>query len=147
MKNRLLFLLASVCTLFSCAQNQKEISGKANLKNGLAMQGYDPVAYFKTNEAIKGKKEIAHSNDGITYHFSSEENKALFIQNPSKFQPQYGGFCSYGMSEGYEAPVDPTAFTIVDEKLYLNYSHNVKQDWLKNKKERIEKANGFWTKK
>lgn len=147
MKNRLLFLLASVCTLFSCAQNQKEISGKANLTNGLAMQGYDPVAYFKTNEAIKGKKEIAHSADGITYHFSSEENKVIFLKNPSKFQPQYGGFCSFGMSEGYEAPVDPTAFTVFDEKLYLNYSHKVKQEWLKSKEERIKKADGFWTKK
>lgn len=144
MKNKLLLLLASLCALFSCAQNQKEVATKANLKNGLAIQGYDPVAYFEKNEAIKGNKEIAHSTDGITYYFSSETNKITFLNNPSKFQPQYGGFCSYGMSQGYEAPVDPTAFTIVDEKLYLNYSHKVKQEWTKNKEERIKKADEYW---
>jgi YHS domain-containing protein len=147
MKNKLLLLLASLCALFSCAQDAKEKSARVNLKNGIAIQGYDPVAYFEKKEAIKGNKEITATNDGSTYYFSSEENKTLFLENPSKFQPQYGGYCSYGMSEGYKAPVDPTAFTIVEDKLYLNYSHKVKQEWTKNRATRIEKANEHWEKK
>lgn len=146
MKNRLLLVLVSLCTLLSCAQNPKEDSTKANLEKGLAIQGYDPVAYFEKNEAIKGKKEIAHTSEGITYYFSSDEYRTVFLKNPSKFQPQYGGFCAYGMSEGYEAPVDPTAFTIVNDKLYLNYSHKVRQDWTKTKADRIQKANENWSK-
>ena len=78
--------------------------------------------------------------------FSSESNKALFLKDPAQYEPQFGGYCAYGMSNGYKAPIQPEAFTIVDNKLYLNYSLKVKEMWLKDQAARIEKANRTWEK-
>ena len=66
------------------------------------------------------------------------------MKNPEKYAPQYGGYCAYGMSEGHKAPTDPNAWTIVDEKLYLNYSLEVKENWKKDQQQRIVKANKNW---
>jgi YHS domain-containing protein len=122
------------------------IFSQTNQKNGIAIQGYDPVAYFESAKAIEGNKEIKSEYNGVIYQFSSESNKVLFLKNPSHYEPQFGGFCSYGMSEGYEAPIQPEAFTIVDNKLYLNYNLKVKEMWSKEQVDRIEKANVNWGK-
>ncbi|WP_310378502.1 YHS domain-containing (seleno)protein [Flavobacterium sp.] len=122
------------------------IFAQSNLKNGLALQGFDPVAYFESNKAIEGKKEITSAYNGAVYQFSSESNKEIFLKNPSHYEPEFGGFCAYGMSEGYEAPVKPEAFTIVKNKLYLNYNLKVKEMWAKEQNSRIEKAIVNWEK-
>jgi YHS domain-containing protein len=116
------------------------------LKNGVAIQGYDPVAYFESNKAIQGNSEIKTEYKKAIYFFSSEKNKALFLKKPEKYVPQYGGYCAYGVSENHTSPTDPQAFTIVDDKLYLNYNLKVKEMWSKDRSERIVKANENWKK-
>jgi YHS domain-containing protein len=109
-----------------------------------ALRGYDPVAYFKESKPVEGKNEFAHTWNGADWHFSSLQNKEDFIASPEKFAPQYGGYCAYGLSKGYKAPTDPEAWTIVEDKLYLNYSKGVQQTWNKSQKEFIEKADKNW---
>lgn len=122
------------------------IFAQPNVENKIAIQGYDPVAYFESNKAIEGKKEITSEFNGAIYYFSSENNKSLFLKNPELYMPQFGGYCAYGMSEGYKAPIQPEAFTVIDNKLYLNYNLEVREMWLKDQKNRIEKASKTWEK-
>jgi YHS domain-containing protein len=140
MKKSILILFVAILSATTFAQTAKHI----NLKNNVALQGYDPVAYFESAKAIEGNKEIKSEYNGAIYHFSSESNKTLFLKNPSKYEPQFGGFCAYGMSQGYKAPIQPEAFTIVDGKLYLNYNLKVKEMWSKEQTARIEKAILNW---
>ncbi len=112
--------------------------------NGVAIKGFDPVAYFQENKAIEGENTISYKWSGSIWKFTSEENLEKFKEQPEKFAPQYGGFCAYGASENHLSPTDPEAFTIVDNKLYLNYSKKVKELWIKNTEQRIQKANEYW---
>lgn len=139
MKKTLLVLFIVMTSVQNYAQNQY-------LKNGVAVQGYDPVAYFESNKAIEGKSEINAEYNKAQYFFSSEANKSLFLKNPEKYAPQFGGYCAYGVSEDHTSPTDPKAFTIVDDKLYLNYNLKVKELWSKDREERIKKANVNWEK-
>lgn len=113
-------------------------------KDGIAIRGYDPVAYFKQSKPVKGQETISHDWNGVKWLFSSEENKEDFKANPEKFAPQFGGYCAYGLSENHKSPTEPEAFTIVDDKLYLNYNLKVKELWKKDISGRIKKANDFW---
>ena len=140
MKNLSIILFVALISIATVAQTPKHI----NLKNNIAIQGYDPVAYFESAKAIEGNKEIKSEYNGAIYHFCSENNKALFLKNPSQYEPQFGGFCAYGMSQGYEAPIQPEAFTIVENKLYLNYNLKIKEMWSKEQTARIEKAIVNW---
>ena len=142
MKKQILILFVAFLATTTFAQTAKHI----NLKNNVAIQGYDPVAYFESNQALEGNKEIKSEYNGAVYYFSSENNKALFLKTPAQYEPQFGGFCAYGMSEGYEAPIQPEAFTIVDNKLFLNYNLKVKELWTKKQTARIEKAIENWEK-
>lgn len=143
MKKIFLTLFIAIVTATTFAQTTKN----ANTKDGIAIQGYDTVAYFESSKAVLGQKEISTNFKDAVYYFSSENNKALFLKNPDKYVPQFGGFCAYGMSNGYDAPIQAEAFTIVDNKLYLNYNLKVKEMWLKEQTERIEKANVNWEKR
>lgn len=113
-------------------------------KNGVAINGYDPVAYFTDNMPVKGKETLSFDWKDVKWQFSSDTNLALFKANPEKYAPQYGGFCAYGVSENHKSPTDPSAWTIVDEKLYLNYNPKVKELWTKDIPSRIKKANDNW---
>jgi YHS domain-containing protein len=139
MKKIILMLFVTAVSVQIQAQNQY-------LKSGVAIQGYDPVAYFESSKAIEGNKEINAEYNKAIYWFSSEANKALFLKNPEKYVPQYGGYCAYGVSENHTSPTDPKAFTIVEDKLYLNYNLKVKELWTKEREERIKKANENWKK-
>lgn len=136
-KKLILLLFVGMASVQNYAQNQY-------LKNGVAIQGYDPVAYFESNKALEGKNEIKTEYKKADYYFSSEKNKTIFLKNPEKYVPQYGGYCAYGVSENHTSPTDPKAFTIVDDKLYLNYNLKVKELWSKDREERILKANENW---
>lgn len=126
--------------LLNAAFGQHEIYSKSNE----AIQGYDPVAYFKEAKPVKGKKELAYQwKEGI-WLFSSKENLNVFKANPEKYTPQFGGYCAYGMSEGHKAPTDPEAWSIVDGKLYLNYNKDVQKLWKKDQQACIKKANDNW---
>jgi YHS domain-containing protein len=114
-----------------------------------ALRGYDPVAYFKTGDAIKGKKEFSlKQNKKTTWYFSSAENLAAFKSSPEKFTPQYGGYCAYGASDGdgHKAPTQPDAWKIIDGKLYFNYNKNIQSMWLKDTTNLIRRADANWPK-
>jgi YHS domain-containing protein len=131
------FLIASAVSLFA---QKAEVFNPSDQ----AIRGYDPVAYFKEGKPVKGNEKLSYQWKGANWYFSSKQNLDLFAKGPEQYAPQYGGYCAYGMSEGHKAPTDPNAWTIVDGKLYLNYSLEVKEKWTKNQKERIDQANENW---
>ena len=113
-------------------------------RGNLAVEGYDTVAYFTQNEAVKGKKEFQLEWSDANWRFSSAENKALFEADPEKYAPQYGGYCAWAVSNNALADIDPKRFTIFNDKLYLNYNKAVQKKWLPEKEERIKIADQNW---
>lgn len=109
-----------------------------------AIDGYDPVAYFTEGAATKGSDRITAEHAGAVWRFATSENRQAFLASPDKYKPQYGGFCAFGMSEGYTAYTDPNAWTVLEGRLYLNYSVDVKADWEQNRAQRIVTADGHW---
>ncbi len=112
----------------------------------VAVGGYDVVAYFASGAPQRGLPQFAARHDGATYRFASAANLKTFRADPQKYLPQYGGYCAYGAASGYKAPIDPTAWRIVDGKLYLNYSHAVQRQWLADIPGYIRKADENWPK-
>ena len=86
-----------------------------------AIKGYDTVAYFTQEKAVEGNKKYQYQWKGAKWLFSSQKNLDLFTVNPDKYAPQYGGWCAYAVSQNTTASIEPDLFTIVDDKLYLNY--------------------------
>lgn len=151
MKTKLLLsLLFSSFLLTAFAQNAELRKKQYNLDKGVGISGYDPVAYFKQNKAVKGKKDFSVVADGITYYFSSAENKEEFKKNYTKYEPQYGGWCAYAMgNDGTKVEVDPETFKLIDGKLYLFYNkffNNTLKSWNKNETTLKTKADANWQK-
>lgn len=111
---------------------------------GIAIGGYDAVAYFTDGKPTAGKPEIVWMYDGATWRFSSEANRDAFMANPAKYAPQYGGYCAWAVSHGYTAKGDPAAWTITDGKLYLNYNKSVRKDWEKDVAGNVRKGDANW---
>jgi len=109
-----------------------------------AIRGYDPVAYFTMGEPTRGSDQFTTSWQGATYKFASAANLALFKEEPEAYAPQYGGYCAYAVSKGATAGTVPEAWTIVDGKLYLNYSLAVQQRWRKDVPGHIRAADRNW---
>lgn len=148
MKTLLAFLL-----LFSAsaihAQNSDYALEHYNIKSGLAIQGYDPVAYFTQDKAVEGKTDIKHTANGITYRFATEANKKLFVANPKKYEPAYGGYCAYAMAFGDKVKIDPETFKVRDGKLFLFYNFNFTntlKKWNKDEANLHGKAEDAWKK-
>lgn len=131
------------------AQDEASRVKNYNLKNSLALAGYDPVSYFN-NKPVEGKSQYKMLNKGVTYYFSSQSNLDKFKADPDKYEPAYGGWCAYAMGEsGEKVKVDPETFKIVDGKLYLFYNfwgNNTMADWNKNEKALKSKADLNWRK-
>ncbi len=109
-----------------------------------AIKGYDTVAYFTENKAVKGSKKYTYQWKSTQWRFSSQENLALFKSDPEKYAPQYGGYCAYAVSQNTTASIEPDLFTIVDGKLYLNYNKKINDKWLGNKENYIVDADKYW---
>ncbi|MCB0569076.1 MAG: tat pathway signal sequence domain protein [Phaeodactylibacter sp.] len=105
-----------------------------------AIDGYDPVAYFTRHQPVKGLPGITFEWEGAIWHFASKDNRELFAEKPERYAPQYGGWCAYGWAQGYPAKIDPEAWSIVDGKLYLNYSTGIRKKWEKKQAEYIDAA-------
>jgi YHS domain-containing protein len=140
-----------------CASKPNPCAGKPNpcaskavrspdiyAKNGLAIQGADPVAYFTQGKAMMGKARYEHKWKGATWRFSSQENRDVFARNPEQFAPQYGGYCAQAVSEGNLAKTDPEAWKIVNGKLYLNYDKTVQVQWMQDVPGNIARADRNW---
>ena len=143
-------MIITVLLLFVSIGAMAQKTEHRNLDNKLAIEGYDPVAYFKSGKAIKGKKDIALSHEGAVYYFSSEANKASFKKSPEAYEPQYGGWCAFAMGDyGEKVEVDPETFKIVDGKLYLFYNkyfNNTLKSWNKNEATLMKQADSNWKK-
>jgi YHS domain-containing protein len=134
----LLFMLTVVCLVGVVT------AGEVFTKDGAAIRGYDPVAYLREKTPVKGSASYTSQYRGSVFHFASAANRDRFTANPEQYAPQYGGFCAFGMAKGYKATTDPEAFTIVDGKLYLNYSLKVRSLWQKNIPDYIAAADQNW---
>ena len=151
MKYLFLLITLMLLSLSSTAQDAGALRKKHfNLESGLAIKGYDPVAYFTQNQAVKGKKELAVSYQGILYYFSSEANKEVFKTAPFKYEPEYGGWCAYAMgNSGEKVSIDPETFKILNGRLYLFYNRyftNTLKDWNKNEASLKKNADINWPK-
>jgi YHS domain-containing protein len=118
---------------------------KLNLdSHGVILKGYDPVAYFNQKKAVKGTPQYETNYQGATYYFSSVANLATFKRNPSKYAPQYGGFCANGMKDRHAVDIDPTVFFIIKGKLYVCASPEVEKEFRSNEQGNIKKADQNW---
>ena len=134
---------ATLALSLSAASFAADIDINAN-GNDLAIQGYDPVAYFTQEKPTIGSNDFAATYKNAIYHFSSEQNRDLFRASPAKYAPQFGGFCAYGVTKGRKFDTDPTAWRVVDGKLYLNLNKDVQKVWLENVPGYITNANQTW---
>lgn len=108
------------------------------------IDGYDPVAYFVEGAAVKGSTDFSYNWKEALWLFSSEKNKALFVADPEKYAPQYGGFCAFSMSRGMRVGASGEAWSIVDGKLYLQYSPAVLARWESDREDNIRRGNAHW---
>lgn len=114
------------------------------VKNGYAIGGTDPVAYFTKGEPVQGSSSFTAEYQGVTWKFASAEHRDLFKADPAKYAPQYGGYCAFGASKGLKVPVIPEAWKIVDGKLYLNNNRNVHKRFEQEYAEIIHDADLNW---
>jgi YHS domain-containing protein len=112
--------------------------------SGLVLHGYDPVAYFTKNEAVKGNEQHKATYQGNTFYFASEANKNLFKKDPAKYAPQYGGYCSMAVSMGQLEDADPRMFTIHNNKLLVQRNEKAHQMFMSNPDEFHRKADQQW---
>jgi YHS domain-containing protein len=111
---------------------------------GVAIQGYDPVAFFTDNKPVKGDPKYLSKRDGAIYFFASKEHKDMFLKAPAKYEPVFGGYCAYGVSRDKLVEIDVNAFQIVDGQLLLQYSPSVKDKFNADAKGNLAKANANW---
>ncbi|MEO9654861.1 YHS domain-containing (seleno)protein [Marinomonas sp.] len=112
--------------------------------NDLAIKGYDTVAYFTMSKPVLGSAEYSANYKNATYHFVSAEHRDLFKANQEKYAPQFGGFCAMGTAMNLKFDVDPTAWKVVDGKLYLNLNKDVQKAWLRDVPGNIKTAETNW---
>lgn len=112
--------------------------------SNLAVDGYDPVAYFTKGAPVKGDKEFTTDYNGAEWRFASADNLAAFKAAPEKYAPQYGGYCAWAVSQNYTARGNPENFTVVDGKLYLNYNDEIQARWEEDIPGFVAKADQNW---
>ncbi|MFB2553486.1 YHS domain-containing (seleno)protein [Ensifer soli] len=120
------------------------VTGEINTTKGIAISGYDAVAYFTEEKPVKGSEAYSVTYKDADYLFSSAQNRDAFSASPETYLPQYGGYCAYGTAAGYKAPIDPSAFTLEGGKLYLNYSKSIQKTWRQDMSGYIRKADDNW---
>ncbi len=135
-------IITSLSLLFLYSTGWSQSTYYSN--KGAAINGYDAVAYFEQNAAVKGSEKYYTEWSNATWLFSSKQHLDSFNVDPVKYAPQYGGWCAYGVSDNHKAPTHPDAFTITGGKLYLNYNKEVMQMWRGDTAKYIKLANQYW---
>jgi hypothetical protein len=138
MMTGLVFLAASLFAASSA------MAGEFFEKNGAAIDGFDTVAYFTANKAMRGDKSISTDFRGSKFYFASAANRALFLANSGKYVPQFNGYCAFGVAQGAKVKIEGERFAVFDGKLYLNYDEDVQQQWNKNVPGFIQQAEKNW---
>ena len=139
----------SVVTHPSFAATAKQITAHApvpalNVKDGVAVKGYDPVAYFNDGKPVKGSPEHIFKWQGATWQFVSEEHRSAFMREPTKYAPQYGGYCAFAISQGSIVDIDPNQWKIVNGRLYLNANLVALTLWSHDPEGHIKKGDANW---
>ena len=147
MNRRTLIALAALLPAF--LMSAPAFAGKAEvftgLVEGVGAGGYDSVSYF-TGTPVEGSKEFSTKWKGAEWRFASAANRDAFVASPEKYAPQYGGYCAFALSKGALAKGEPTAWTVNEGKLYLNYSEAVRENWRSDIPGNVASANGNWPK-
>ncbi len=113
-------------------------------KSGLALKGYDPVSYFEGGGPKQGTAEFAATHQRATYRFVSAANRDRFVADPSRYAPQFGGYCGWAASRNYLAPGDPLAYAVMEGRLILQYSQDVLKRWRQDPAGRLKLADQNW---
>jgi len=142
LKKAFWLVLAVLLFLAMDAQAKSEIY--TGFLSSDAVGGYDAVAYFKENRAVKGSKQFKFQYKGAKWSFKSAENLAEFKSHPQKYAPRYGGYCAWAVAQGYTAEGDPLQWTIHNNRLYLNFNEDIKNRWLANLDDYISKGDANW---
>jgi YHS domain-containing protein len=143
--NRIPFRRVVSVLVFAASLTAALAAQRVNVdRGGLAVDGYDVVAYFVDGRPVPGAAAFEAVHDGVRYRFASAANRDRFRQEPQRFVPQYGGFCAYAVSRGYTADVDPRAWKIVDGRLFLNYNRGAQQKWEEDVAGNIRKGDANW---
>lgn len=121
-------------------------AGQFYERQGVAIDGFDPVAYFEDHKAVKGLSSLSHRYKGSTFLFASAAHREAFAQTPERFAPQFGGFCAYGVAEGVKAAVAGEIWEIVEGKLYLNHDPQVQTKWKARRVALLRAAEANWPK-
>jgi YHS domain-containing protein len=141
MKQIAIAVLTAAMALNAWAENKSILNLN---KTGVAIQGHDPVAFFTDNKPVKGKPEFVARHGGATYLFATKEHRDSFKADPAKYEPAFGGYCAFGVSKNRLIEIDVDAFQIVDGKLLLQYSKGIREDFNKDAKGNLTKANANW---
>ncbi len=150
MKTSRLALLTALIPFAGLTMNaQSGASPRYNVdKTGLWVQGYDPVAYLVDRKALQGSKRFAHTHDGATFWFASQDHKDRFVQEPARYLPAYGGWCAYAMgAKNEKVEVDPATFKVKDGRVFLFYNRfftNTLEDWNKDEQRLLPAADRNW---
>jgi YHS domain-containing protein len=112
--------------------------------NGLALQGYDPVAFFTDGRPVKGDPQFESQYNGGRYFFASAVNKATFDRDPAKYEPQFGGFCAYAASRGYTAPIKVEAFQVLNDRLLMQYNFKARDKFNEDPQRNLKRADQNW---
>jgi YHS domain-containing protein len=137
------WILAAVVLVVAAAAPAAAQRVNADRK-GLAVKGYDVVAYFVDGRAVPGDASFEHTANGVRYRFASAANRDRFAREPERFVPQYGGFCAWAVSRGYTADTDPLAWRIVEGRLFLNYDRSVQRQWETDVRGNVAKGDTNW---
>ena len=139
------FALVTMLTV-ACQLSLTVSAGPVNKNDeSIAIDGYDTVAYFTMGEPHRGKAEYSQDWQGAEWRFLNAEHRDMFVRDPDRYAPRYGGFCAGGMALGMQAPVDPEAWTIVDDQLYLSYDKEVRDELAADPLPTITKADRNWS--
>lgn len=137
------FAIASIMLAFGLAAGAAQAADVAYSTPGLG--GYDPVAYFTEAKPARGSGYHVAVHDGVTYAFVNEAHKKMFMGNPQRYLPAYGGYCAYGAALGKKFVANPEVWKIVDGKLYLNLDKDIQTKWEKDIPGHIKKADTNWS--
>jgi hypothetical protein len=141
LKNALGAALLSVGMLAGTTLAAEAVNTTAD---NVAILGYDPVAYFTEGRPMPGDPAISHEWQDARWQFATPEHRAQFIDDPERYAPRYGGFCSGAMAVGRKAPIDPEAWVIIEDKLYLAFSTDAIDRFTSNAETTIPSADGHW---
>lgn len=147
MMNRRTFLIATAAIAPTAAlYSQPAFAAQSPVfaSENIAINGYDPVAYFTTSEPVEGLAEFSSGWEDATVLFASAAHKEMFDGNPEKYAPKYGGYCAFAVSRGYTASTVPEAWTVHEGRLYLNYSRSVRALWSARRSSHIQSADANW---